>query len=414
MAPAATLNVAVRFATGAQLATGFVLGDTTYGVLGGPGVLDGAPAVPITVTSTATRALIRRGKQRVLDKYEVGQATVEIIDTTGAWDPTNVSSPFYPNVLPMRQIVLTATYSGTVYPVFAGYIDGYTYDYQPGVNAARVSIKASDGFKVLNNSTVSTVVNAAGDLTGTRVNNLLDAVSWPPSMRSVSAGRTTLQVDPGTVRTAADAISTVSDSEFGAFFFDGGGNAVFRDRDSLVLAAANSPTAFADDGTGIAYMGVTFAHDDVLIANDVTVSRVGGTPQEVQDAASQAAYYKQSLERTNLLMDSDDDALNQATSILTMRKDPKVRIESFVLDLSENVSARVLAGLTLTFGDVVSLKKSQPGGSSLVATLSVQGVEHEVTPASWRTTFRTGEQQLTGFILGSAQSGVLGTSSFSY
>jgi hypothetical protein len=54
---------------------------------------------------------------------------------------------------------------------------------------------ASDGFRLLNMGTVSTVTGAtAGQLSGARVTKILDAVAWPNSMRDIDTGQTTLQV----------------------------------------------------------------------------------------------------------------------------------------------------------------------------------------------------------------------------
>ena len=415
MAPAATLNVAVRFATGASFSSGLMLGSTTFGKLG-TGTLGGATVVPVDVTSSVSRASIRRGRQRVLDKFETGQATIEIIDQDGRWSPTNPASPFYPNVAPMRQIKLSASYNGTTYPLFAGYIDAFRYDYINGANIAKVTITASDGFKVLANTTCTAVAGAvAGETTGVRIGKVLTAGSWPTPMRTLSAGRTTVQADPGTLRSVLDAVQILEQSELGAFYFDAAGSAVFLSRSDLAAMNALAPVSFADDGTGIGYRSLQFGYDDVLINNQVNVTRVGGSVQSASDATSQATYFVQTLDRSNLLMDTDTDALNQARTLLKSRKDPKIRIESIVFDMTENVSARVLAGLTLDFLDPVSVKKAQPGGSSILQTLAVQGIEHDITPGFWTTTLRLSEPLIgSGFILGSTTSGVLGTSSLSY
>lgn len=413
MSPAVTLVASVRFAAGASFAQGFQLDSVTFGKLG-TSTLGTSVAVPTEITSSVSRVFVQRGRQRVLEQFEVGQAIIELIDTDGRWNPANASSPFYPNVLPMRQVKLIAQYNGTTYPVFAGYIDSFQYDYQIGVNAARVTIKASDGFKVLRNITVSTVTGGtAGQTTGVRVGKILDAAGWPSQARSIATGRTTVQVDPGTTRSALDAITVVEDTELGGFYFTPDGAAKFKGRDTIY--SNGTATQFADDGTGIAYRRIQFGYDDVNIANQVNVTRVGGTTQTASDVTSQAAYFTQSLDRSGLLMDSDTDANNQALTLLAGRKDPVLRIESVEIDLTEDVSARILAGLTLDFLDLITVKKSHPGGSSIVKTLGVQGITHDVTPATWTTTIRTAENLVvTPFTLGSSTYGVLGTSTLAY
>lgn len=53
------------------------------------------------------------GRQYELDQMQSGQLTVTLQNKDGALDPTNTSSPYSPNVLPMRPCRLTATWPPT-------------------------------------------------------------------------------------------------------------------------------------------------------------------------------------------------------------------------------------------------------------------------------------------------------------
>jgi hypothetical protein len=89
-----------------------------------------------------------------------------------------------------------------------------------------------DAFRLAQLAQISTVTGAtAGELSGARINDILDQISWPPSMRDVDAGLTTMQADPGTNRTALQALSTVALSEYGALYVDASGSFVFQDRE---------------------------------------------------------------------------------------------------------------------------------------------------------------------------------------
>ena len=107
--------------------------------------------------------------------------------------------------------------------------------------------------------------STAGDLSGTRFNQILDEISWPESMRDVDAGLTTLQDDPGTTRTSLAALQTVTQSEYGAFYIDAAGNAVMQDRALTSSSIGSTPTVFADDGTGIDYASAKWVLNDNLI-----------------------------------------------------------------------------------------------------------------------------------------------------
>lgn len=91
---------------------------------------------------------VQRGRSSELDKIRAGVATVTLTNEDRRFDPTYTSSPYYPNVLPMRRMRIRGTYGGVTYDVFNGFIDRWEQDYQhPQVATATVT--ATDAFKVL-------------------------------------------------------------------------------------------------------------------------------------------------------------------------------------------------------------------------------------------------------------------------
>lgn len=405
----ANFKVEIRFGTGAGFGNVLVLGSATDGILG-QNVLGTATATTVDVTSQVQSISTSNGRDRVFDHYDAGNAIVQILDKTGDWNPENTSSPYYPNVLPMRQIRISATYNATRYYIFSGYIQSFDYDYQTGLNAAIVTIRAIDAFRLLNLASVTTIAGAAaGDLPGTRVTKILDAASWPSGMRQIDPGSVTMQADPGTTRSALEALQACEDVELGALYADPAGNIVFRDENNQILDAVGTPTKFDDDGTDIPYNGISVRLDDTELANYVIVERAGGTAQVAQDATSISTYFRRTLSRTGLLMEYDSQALNQANKIIGNRKDVKTRIESITLDCSGD-STRVLPALSLAIGSPIEVARTQPGGSRIVVDLTIQGISHTITPGTWTTTFTTAEYLGSAFILGSSLYGILGTS----
>lgn len=408
MALPATPKVEIRFGTGAGFGNVLVLGSATNGILG-TNVLGTSSAEPIDVTSQVTGATIRRGRDRVFDHYDSGTAVITLIDETGDLNPENPSGPYYGDILPMRQVRISAAYSGSDYFLFSGYITSWDYEWPKGADYARVTITANDGFRLLNLAEIDDLPTAAaGDLPGTRVNQVLDAAGWPSSQRTISSGDVTLQDDPGGIRPALQALQQVEDTELGALYMAANGDAVFKSRTTLSQQATNPKTYFDDTDTDIQYQTIDVRLDDTDLANDVTVTRTGGTAQTVTDAASIAQYFRRSLSRTGLLMETDSAALGQATSILNYRKNVQLLVTAIGLDIS-SPSDRVAAALELDIGDPIEVTRTGPGGA-IVADLTVQGVAHQITPASWFTTFSTALPLSTAFVLGSSEFGILGTS----
>ena len=268
-----------------------ILGSATKGILGTNRL--GSGTLPVEITSLVSRIAIRRGRNRITNKFEVGTATIQLYDENGDWNPMNPNGAYYPDLVPLRQIIIYATYLGVDYYLFSGFITNYdTGFWQGNEDVSNVTLRCIDAFKLLAGSSVSTVSGApAGQLSGARVNALLDAIAWPQSLRNVDSGDSTLQADPGTSRNALEALQTVENSEFGGFFIDSLGEARFISRTNLIKQPATSAYTFSDTGSDISYTNAVVAYDDTTILNDVTVTRAGGTAQNVKDQTSINTYF---------------------------------------------------------------------------------------------------------------------------
>ena len=412
MAGIPQLGAEIDFVNGpAFIAVAFTLNDPYKGQLGKGQLADGDDIVDIS--SIILRASIRRGRNRILNKFEAGTAVVEIKDDTGDWNPANTLGPYYGKLVPLRKIRIFADYEGIRYYLFSGFITSYDTQFAIGADeVSRVILQCVDGFRLLNNVAISTVANTgAGQLSGTRVESLLDASNWPVSQRAIDAGDSTMQADPGTAdRTVLGAIQTVEDSEFGGFFMSAEGDATFYSRNTVSIYADSTPVVFSDDGTAIGYAQIDLAFDDTLIVNNVSVQRLNGTNQIVSDQTSIDSYFIHSGARTGILVQSDTEALDQATMILQSRKDATLRIDSMTLNLvDDGQTARNIAGLELEIFNLVTITKAMPGSTSITRELFVQGVQHDITRTTFTTKILTSEPDHPSIILDSATQGILDT-----
>jgi hypothetical protein len=403
-----TLGVSVDFANGPAFGNPLILGDASTPL--GVGILADTASDIVDVSDITLRASIRRGRNRILNKFEAGSATVVLEDTNGDWVPSNTSSPYYGKLVPLRKIRIYADYNSVRYYLYSGYITSYDTNFQLGLESiSSVTLQCVDAFRLFSNVAISTVAGtSAGQFTGDRMNNLLDVPNFPSSMREIDTGDSTVQADPGSERDLLSALQTIENSEFGGFYIDPEGNAIFLSRDTLAQKADGTATNFADDGTGISYQGIDFAYDDTLIFNDVTVSRTGGTAQTVQDTSSIETYFIHSGKREGLLVETDAESLDQATMILQSRKDAVFRIDSIGLNLADDTeTARIVAGLSLDIFDLTNITKSTPGSGSVTLELFVQGIQQDITTNTWTTKFFTAEPIIQAFILDSATQGTL-------
>jgi hypothetical protein len=408
-----TINAVINFSTGPSFAQAMIL-DT--GILG-TNILADSAAVIVDVSNVVDSVQTIRGRNPQADQFQTGTLTLRIVDQNGDFNPQNPNSPYFGLLDPMRKVAISATYGANTYPIFSGFITSYTTTTPRNANdVVYTTITAVDAFRLAQNAQISTVAGAAaGDLSGTRINQILDEIGWPVSMRDIDAGLTTLQADPGTARTSLAAMQTVTLSEYGALYVDATGSFVFQDRNVTAASIGGTPTVFNDNGTNIGYFNAVWRLDDTLVYNAASITRTGGTTQLAIDQTSIDRYFTHSYNQQNLLMQTDAEALDYAQAYVASRKDTSIRCDSITLDLyTENYNAGIIAALDLDFFDPITITTNQPGSSTLTKTLQIFGVAMTVTPNSWKTTFTTLEPIIDGFILDSSQYGVLDTGVLAY
>jgi hypothetical protein len=408
-----TINATINFSTGPSFAQAFIIGSGIFGT----NVLADSTAVIVDVSNQVDKIDTLRGRNAQADQFQTGQLSLRIVDMNGDFNPQNTASPYYGLLNPMRKVQITATWNSVTYPVFSGFITGYsTTTPKDTGEIVYTTITAVDAFRLAQNAQISTVTGqAAGQLAGTRINKILDTIGWPNTMRDIDAGQTTMQADPGTPRTALDAMKTVELSEYGSLYVDASGSFIFQDRAFTTSSVNRTAVVFNDNGTDIPYFNAIWLLNDVLIYNSAQITRTGGTTQSAINQASIDKYFIHSYNQQNLLMETDTDALNYARAYVASRAETTTRCDAITLDLyTANYDAGITAALNLEFFDPVTITTTQPGSSTLTKTLQVFGVAHSITPNSWKTQFTTLEPIIDGFIIGSSLYGILGTSVLSY
>lgn len=425
------IKVEIDFTSGPSFSYPFILDSAAFGILGTNILADG-PLDLVDITDQVRKVSTRRGRNRLLSQFEAGTATVVLNDPNSDFSPENASSPYAGKLFPLRKIRIYANVQNgptTVeVGIFAGYITSFDTSFYLGTNEdATVTLQCVDGFRLLSN--VSTEIPpipgaTSGQLTGARIDTLLDFADWPTSMMQLDVGQTTCQVDPGGNRSVLQAVQTIEQTEFGAFFMGRNGIARFLDRDTVTkLANIPNPRSYTDTyplpANEFPYSLVDFAYDDQLILNDISVQALGGAvfknTLSPETQASIDRYSYKSASRTGLLMLDTTEAEDQANLIAASRRDANLRIDSMKLNLDASIDdANNLANLSLDIYSLINITKAMPGGSSITKELFVQGVNHDITPLEWNMTVYTAEPIIQAFILDSNTQGLLDTNALSY
>lgn len=347
------------------------------------------------VSSYVRQIRTRRGRQYELNRIEAGTAEVVLDNRDRRFDPSYASSPYYPNVVPMRKINIQAVWATVTYDIYTGYIENWPPDWPAGYDST-VTIRCVDGFKYFANALLTLTVPSTGSgwqiksrVSDLGFDGLLVNLSWPNADQSVNAGDSTLQGWTITNGNVLQQLQLIADSENGYLMMTKDGKLFFRERhfrltnhDSIV-----STGTYGDGGgSELPYLELIASFDDTLIVNDIHVTRLGGVEQVAQDATSQARYFKRSLSKTGLLITTDNEAADAAYWLLAQYKDAVLRFRRMTIagPMSDTLWGHVLGR---DISHRVTVIKRPTGGGTITQDCFIEGVEHQISRDDWLTSF---------------------------
>lgn len=113
----------------------------------------GVPGAWTDISKYVREGSGRRGRTHELGQSQSGELTLRLTNTDRRFEPGFAAGAYYPNVVPMKQIRVTATHNAVTYPVFYGYVEDWkqTWPGRPitGLGDAECILHAADGFKLL-------------------------------------------------------------------------------------------------------------------------------------------------------------------------------------------------------------------------------------------------------------------------
>jgi len=366
-----TLLVEIGFTDSGANPPFFTLDDATKGILDGLTYVLGGGEGLVDVSAYVRTASVQRGKSRELDRYNAGQATVTFNNSTRIFDPTFEASPFYGQIVPRRRIRVTM--DSVVQ--FDGVIDDWGLEYDPsGYSIATAT--AFDGFSQLTGLVTETALVRSAELSGARINAILDDVDWSATARDIDTGQATLAAETIPVGTnVLDYLGTIADSEPGDVFINKAGQVEFQDR----LNVATSSSLVFSDVSGVGYQGIKAVYGSELLYNSVTVSSTTGTATST-DAQSISIFGQRDLELTTLL----NSGVNTLADVLLARyKDPEFRFEGLNVNLDDVTALERADILTLDLSDVIRVDLTPAGiGPTITRYGKVLSLNYSFTPES--------------------------------
>jgi hypothetical protein len=388
-----------------QLSTSLVLGDATHGKLD-VGTLGISPTWS-SITQDIVSFTIARPMTRLqgpIWNYQAGTCSIVLDNSDGKYDPDNAGSPFAGNLLPMVPIRFRVDVGSLEYKLWFGYADGWqpaqvTYEGE----YAELTLNGTDAVKILTGLTLAALGSptGVGADTGARVLDILQRSGWYTSAewKAIDTGNSLLQ---GTSLgdTAWNLMQLAVDSELGQLYIRGDGAVVFRARRSFLTDArsntvqavfGDSPGTVHTAGTELRYSRIGRANDDTTLINDVQATRAGGTMQEAQDAPSiQQFSFPRTYPRSDLILQTDSDALNWAQFVVAIGRNAEDRFDSITINPMSDPANLWPQVLSREIGDRIQIW-SRPAAATAPITKDcfITGITHTVDAVNltWQTTW---------------------------
>jgi hypothetical protein len=343
----------------------------------------------VDITEYCQEVSISRGRQDQFAQFNAGQCSITLLNNDRRFDPINTDSPYYDvaagrsGVVPRRKVTIT---SG-VNHLFTGKITDIdvVYNFQ----LSEVVITAADDFVLLANTVVEADVTPSVELSGARVDFLLDLpeIDYPLTTRNISAGLATLgafQIDANT--NALTYLQSIATSEQGACFVAANGDLTFTDR--LDASFATIAAQFSDAGVDIPYTALQVIYGQEFLFNRIQATIQGGAVQVANNATSQTEFGITTLALPDLLLQSDSEALTLANYLVALYANPQYRFDDLGLVTSAMSAPNRDAVNALELQDVVEVTRTYATGSpaSVTELYAVERLTHLITAGEHRVT----------------------------
>jgi hypothetical protein len=355
------------------------------------------------VSDTVRSATINRGRNKQLERFTAGTASVTLDNRNRVYDPTNAAGPHYNQILPQKEIVIKD--AGVV--IYTGLISDWNFGYAIGGDST-AEVVCVDGTSLLVDPFITAATQSA-ETTGARIVKVLDDIEWSTAKRDISAGKQLLGTDVIAAETKGlEYLNKISTSEPGAFFIGKTGSVVFRDRDDLQSA---TNTVFSASQIPFSNIAVEFGIEEMM--NSVVVKWTGGTVA-LTDAASIEKYGV--FETTyQTLLPSAANATSFAQFQLGIYAEPTYRVDQITTLLHALPLVKQQEVLNLELGDVVLVKWTPNNiGAEITQAVSIDKIEFAgVTKEERAVTFSMSETAAS-FILDNATFGILSTGILGY
>jgi len=246
--------------------------------------------------------------------------------------------------------------------------------------------------------------NLFNDTTSGRTTKNLATSSFPSSLTSVETTAVQPVADVNDNLTILQKLQSNAISEGGEVYVDSSGVVSFVDREYFGdTRSAVSQVSFTDTGTGVYYdhANLRLQYDADQVRNSINIQFSNDANYLTIDPVSVASYGAAS-EDVQTILGTPDSASSLGLRLVTIYKNPKLRVEPFMVKGQRNPTYDFPLLLSLELLDRFNFVRTPSTGSAISQDMLLQSIEHRITPGTWETVVN-GSARFTGwFIIGTS------------
>ena len=351
---------------------------------------------PIPITDVK-QLNIRRGRTREDQQFQPGQLTLVLDNRSGNYDPENPSSTFLSStgvqmLVSGSGIRVTATWGGTEYNLYSGYIEAMDKDLSL---APVVTITCADGLAKLGR--LMTAYSPLGVPDAYAVDGILSSVDWNGGKDTGAHANYYMGSVPNDTN-ALDMCSVIATQQLGRFFATPSGSVQFING-GYINTVPTTPMLLTDNRTvsnAIEYDEISIIGGEKYLLNTVNATAQVGAPATTYtvtksnaDSTTRFGPYPTDIE-FYLFQSADVDTFAQAYA--DHFATPAYRVDHVGFDALGLSSTTWVSILTSDLGSPVTVKRTPVYMSELTYLSVIEELNHDITPTSWRVSMTLSPQ----------------------
>jgi hypothetical protein len=322
---------------------------------------------------------IRRGRQYQNDFLESGTAYVVLNNQSGAFDPSNTSSPWYGVLIAGMQVRI----QGNGITIYTGYLEDNAVN--QGIYPT-VSLTFVDGLAQIAKAFAPALAAAANQETAAlRAGRALDLADWTGG-RSLT-GSTVMRKTSQNM-SCLEMLEQCANCVGGRFY-------VSRTGVATLVGIADKftrPTRllFSDQGdaNSVGYDGIITNPGTDYVYNEAVIFRGSKQKQYTARFTSSVGTYGLKSKKLDAPLFSETAAANLA--LYAARKDADAVVLAEQIDFTAiGIGALATDMLETELNDLVQVKRETYDGRDITINCVVEGLAHSITADNWRVSYFT-------------------------